>query len=168
MPNPGQTTPTLSFDGQTFSLLQWHTHTPTSEHAIGGAFTASEIHFVFGTGTTAQAVVGLFLNPGLPRAFYTDIYRQLDSSGERLPPPGSTRNATNIRPNFSLLFNQDFFKDYWTYRGSLTLPACTEGFRWFVSGKIETLDPSQLLRLNAASAFSVRALQRIQDQQVNV
>lgn len=54
------------------------------------------------------------------------------------------------------------FKSYWTYRGSLTTPPCTEGKRWWVSGKSLTISQEQMDELMLISDESAREVQRIQ------
>jgi carbonic anhydrase len=59
-------------------------------------------------------------------------------------------------------------KNYWTYKGSLTTPACSEGLRWWVSGKIMTVTQAQMNSLLNVSDFSSRGQQKINAHAVGV
>lgn len=59
-------------------------------------------------------------------------------------------------------------KSYWTYKGSLTTPVCSEGLRWWVSGKTMTVSQAQMDGILAASDFSARGVQKIKSHNVGV
>ncbi|KAM3419851.1 hypothetical protein BST61_g3180 [Cercospora zeina] len=167
-PDAGAAVPTIRFDDETYSLLQWHTHTPESEHAFGGIKRKGEIHFVFGTGSTPKAVVGIGLDYGAASSFFGGIFQQLDAQRRDLPPVGSTAQYP-IRIDFSTMISgSNNVRDFWTYEGSLTTPTCGEGIRWFVGGWTHRLSGDQFTRVNRASIDSVRALQPVLDQHINL
>lgn len=58
------------------------------------------------------------------------------------------------------------FKDYWTYRGSLTTPPCSGGVRWWVSGEVLLGSDFQVAYMRWVSKFSARPVQPIWRQAV--
>ena len=50
-------------------------------------------------------------------------------------------------------------RGYWTYMGSLTIPPCTEGIRWFVMEDDMTLSRDQLKAIAALFKVNSRPLQ---------
>ncbi|KAF2209838.1 hypothetical protein CERZMDRAFT_99897 [Cercospora zeae-maydis SCOH1-5] len=153
--------PTLHFDGQTYSLLQWHTHTPSSEHAVVGGRTAGEIHFVFGEGSTPKAVFGVPLVHGRYSNFFSAVLRNDSGAWPGVKDPTT---KLNLELDFSEFFDAAHTAQYWTYSGSLTTPGCTEGIRWFVSGMKHSMSDEEFTRLNDVSIDSVRDLQPIDQQ----
>jgi carbonic anhydrase len=57
---------------------------------------------------------------------------------------------------------------YWTYKGSLTTPPCSEGLRWWVSGGVMGVSAAQMGELEKVSGFSSRGVQGIQAQSLDV
>lgn len=98
-------------------LLRFHLHTPTSEHTFGGEYLRSEIHFVFGSGETPVAVVGVGLDDGEESDFWAEIFEQFDDQCEQLPritDPETAKVAINV--HFQDVLNQEYLGNYWTYR----------------------------------------------------
>ncbi|PPJ50998.1 hypothetical protein CBER1_06839 [Cercospora berteroae] len=155
--------PTLHFDGQAYSLLQWHTHTPSSEHAVVGGRTSGEIHFVFGD-SVPKAVFGVPLIHGDYSNFLSSVLGNDSAAWPGVKDP-STR--LEIALDFSEFFDDVHTDRYWTYSGSLTTPNCTEGIRWFVSGFKHSMSDQEFTRLNDVSIDSVRDLQKIDRQFVD-
>ncbi|PIA95121.1 Alpha carbonic anhydrase 4 [Cercospora beticola] len=156
--------PALHFDGQAYSLLQWHTHTPSSEHAVIGGRTAGEIHFVFGDGSGPKAVFGVPLVHGGYSNFFSSV---LGNGSLAWPGVKDPYTRIEIALNFSEFFNDAHTNKYWTYSGSLTTPNCTEGIRWFISGFKHPMSDQEFTRLNDVSIDSVRDLQKIDRQFVD-
>lgn len=63
---------------------------------------------------------------------------------------------------------RDRFNDFWTYRGSLTSPPCTEGLRWFVARNIMFVSDRQMQDMLRVSTFSARAEQEVWNHEINV
>jgi carbonic anhydrase len=70
--------------------------------------------------------------------------------------PGATEKVTEI-VNAGGLLPPD--RGYWTYTGSLSVPPCTEGVRWFVLEQEVTLSRDQLLTFGALFKVNTRPLQ---------
>jgi carbonic anhydrase len=127
----------LSFNGDTYRLLQLHFHSP-SEHRrwANGTYTAFdpvEMHLVHKNSTGRLSVVGVFIrSSGDAAKGNSEIATMQDNFGK-----GTT---AWVDINKLLPANQEV----WTYDGSLTTPPCTQGVRWLVMRNPITVSPQQL------------------------
>lgn len=108
-------------EGRKFELKQFHFHAP-SEHAIQGARTAMEAHFVHAGQDGALLVLGALLSAGAKnQALATIVGAAPEKEGrERLKSP---IDASTLLPK-----KRGFFR----YEGSLTTPPCSEVVNWTV------------------------------------
>ncbi len=123
-------------DGLAYELDQFHVHTP-SEHLIGEREWPLELHLVHKAGDGRLAVVGVLADV----VTYDDCAACadapiVDALLEELPiPEPGSHEPTGMRA-FPGLVNPDALlpaagsRAGWTYEGSLTTPACTEGVKW--------------------------------------
>lgn len=58
--------------------------------------------------------------------------------------------------------------EFWTYKGSLTSPPCTEDLRWFVARQIMFVSDAQMQQILRVSTYSARAEQELWRHDVNV
>ena len=58
--------------------------------------------------------------------------------------------------------------EFWTYKGSLTTPPCSEGLRWFIPKQELLVSEHQMVMILAASRFSHRVPQEIWLHEVNL
>jgi carbonic anhydrase len=124
---------TMSVDGKTYDLLQFHFHAP-SEHAIEGDRTVMEAHFVHQAGDGEFAVLGVMVVPGTANPAFGDI---LD-----VMPHEEGTVAADAKIDAAHLLPDDL--SYWAYNGSFTTPPCTEGVKWHVLYEPITVSLSQL------------------------
>jgi len=114
---------TLSWAGHTWTLAQFHVHTP-SEHTVHGVHAPMEMHFVLRDTQGALAVLGVLVvkGEGSPavRTLLSDPPAHL---GESRTPAGTTVDLSTLLP---------VDLHYEIYSGSLTTPPCSEGVTWFV------------------------------------
>ena len=111
----------LTFDGKTYALLQFHFHAP-SEHEIDGSQTPLEMHLVHQAADGEFAVLGVMIVEGPGNAAFQKVLNQMPHQ-EGLPSTTGTINALALLP--------DNFEHY-AYDGSFTTPPCTEGVKWRV------------------------------------
>jgi carbonic anhydrase len=112
----------LRVGGEVYTLKQFHFHAP-SEHTVNGQHADMEVHLVHGDSLGNNAVLGILLDiGGDPNALIEEIFENAPAE-EGTAVVGGTLNAEDLLPG-SL--------GYYTYAGSLTTPACTEGARWWV------------------------------------
>jgi carbonic anhydrase len=114
--------------GAGYKLVDMHFHS-AGEHGFGGSLRDLELHMVHslvsGTSKFPYMVVGLTFN-AVPSGFNADlaplfsVLVKANAAGGRTTNP---INLTNLVPPVAA---------YFTYEGSLTLPPCTEGVKWYV------------------------------------
>lgn len=132
----------FSFGDVTYSLKQFHYHTP-SEHTIDGEHSPMEMHMVHQSEDGRLAVVGVMFKEGnVPNANLEKIIANLPNA------KGENKHLTDV----SLELNTHIPNDNYAYHyaGSLTTPPCSEGVQWLV-----LRDPIYLTA-NQIAAFSSR------------
>ncbi len=115
---------TLRIGDRGYELKQFHFHTP-SEHALRGARSAMEAHFVHAQPDGRLAVVGVFLTGGGANPAMSAIMAKAPAKlGEaKLETP---IDVTTLTPKSGPLYR---------YEGSLTTPPCSEVVDWNVYGE---------------------------------
>jgi carbonic anhydrase len=61
----------------------------------------------------------------------------------------------------------NMFNEFWTYKGSLTSPPCTEGIRWFVARNVLFASVQQMQHILSVSTYSARVEQEVWQHQIN-
>lgn len=141
---------TLSLAGATWSLKQFHLHTP-SEHLVDNKAAAGELHLVHAGPDGRLLVVGVLLTQGT-----ADNPAWSWLSGTLPTEPGAKGSAASALSPAILLPSSLAHE---TYLGSLTTPPCTEGVTWVVLEKPVALSASQLARVGAMSGDNARPVQ---------
>ncbi|WP_417887873.1 carbonic anhydrase [Zunongwangia sp.] len=112
----------IKVDGQQYDLKQIHFH-EASEHTVNGVRYPLEIHLVH-TGSNQEIVVlSILVEEGKNSEPFTFLEQFL---------PIKKGETKAIDKNFDLNLNFPADKSYYTYKGSLTTPPCTENVTWFV------------------------------------
>jgi len=146
---------TLTVDGTTYDLLQFHFHTP-SEHTVDGEAYPADIHFVHAAEDGSLAVIGVFIEEG--------------AANEALAPFWDDLSAIEDAPvediDVDALLPED--KTYYTYDGSLTTPPCSEIVTWIVMQTPITMSAEQLDALRAVHDNNARPVQPLNDREVAV
>ncbi len=140
---------TLTVDGKTFELKQFHFHTP-SENYLKGKQYPLEAHFVHATDKGELAVVAVMFDFG-PRS-----NNELTTLLASIPDKGQTV-ALKETLNPADLLPRD--REYYRFNGSLTTPPCSEGVRWFVMQEPQTSSKAQTEKLQAVMGNNARPLQ---------
>lgn len=140
----------LSVDGQEFELKQFHFHTP-SENLIKSKQYPLEAHFVHADKAGNLAVVAVMFETNKENA-------QLAKLSATLPQKGA--NVT-LKESFAVADMLPAYDAYYRFNGSLTTPPCSEGVRWFVLEKTQTLSAAQQKALNKAMGNNNRPVQDI-------
>ncbi len=145
--DPGST---ITLDGETYELLQFHFHTP-SEHTRAGQHAPLEMHLVHRSAAGRLAVVGVWLTPGAENAAYAPVFSNLpDTPGDPSPVAGATVNAEELLPE-----NRANYR----YNGSLTTPPCSEGVLWVMMEDAVELSQAQIDAFRAVIHENSRPVQ---------
>ncbi|KAF1991725.1 carbonic anhydrase [Aulographum hederae CBS 113979] len=148
---------------ETVYLKGWHIHSP-ADHTVQGDRSKAEMHFVFGDAEGHErAVFAMRIDPG----------NHVSRFFSQLPPMISFRDKELELINVPLdlagaLEEVNFFREFWTYRGSLTSPPCTEGIRWYVARNILFVSNEQMQNFLRVSTYSARAEQEVWNHAINV
>nr|WP_300309271.1 carbonic anhydrase family protein [Halomonas sp.] len=112
---------TATINGKPYTLKQFHFHHP-SEHTIDGKHFPAEAHFVHQASDGSLAVIAVLLEGGGENTVFSD----------------SLSNVTDTVGEDVMLGNEDprdLLPDdlsFYTYRGSLTTPPCSEIVDWVI------------------------------------
>ena len=109
-----------------------------------------------------RSVVAILINPrnGSESRFFEQMTQPF-------PALGSDTTKT-VTINHNLAFNDiGGFDEFWTYKGSLTTPPCTQGLRWFVAKEPLYVDNDMMTEILKISKFSARPVQQMWMQALN-
>lgn len=113
---------TLTIDGKTYTLKQFHFHAP-SENTINSKSFPLEGHFVHIAKDGSIAVVAVLYEIGDANAELAPVWAKMPTAaGEEAKLKDTFNPATLVSPKQS----------YYNFEGSLTTPPCTEGVDWIV------------------------------------
>lgn len=125
---------TLVVDNITFSLKQFHFHTPSENHIEGKSFPL-EAHFVHLDKDNNIAVLALMFEEGAENVALAKIWSKMPQNADEK----TTLELADIA-NALLPANRDYYR----FNGSLTTPPCTEGVRWLVLKTPVTISKAQV------------------------
>jgi len=106
-----------------YFLKQFHFHSPSENQLNGQAFPL-EIHFVHQGSTGNLAVVGVFIKEGKANAELAKILTNLPALKEQ--------KHTLQNPNLDLYGLLPSKHSFYSFKGSLTTPPCSENVEWLI------------------------------------
>ncbi len=125
----------IEVDGKSFSLKQFHFHTP-SENLIEGKHFPLEIHFVHASESGELAVVAMLLQPGGPNQTIDRLWKSLpQEKGQEVRLDSHALQALEMDRTET---------NYFRFNGSLTTPPCSEGVTWIVLRTPTSVSRSQV------------------------
>lgn len=153
--NPGSY---ILVGGARYDLVEYDFRHP-SEEAVKGKLTDMSVHLLHKSaeGQMVILAVRLIENQDRPNAVLATLFDKLPRKA------GETTKITDM-VNPGGLLPAD--RGYWTYKGSLTTPPCTEGVNWYVFEQPVTLSRSQLNRYTALFPMNTRPLQDAHGRQI--
>ena len=122
----------LTVDGKTYSLAQFHFHEP-SEHLENNKPAPMEMHLVFANADNL-VVVGRLVNEGSFNSALGPIFSDLPETVTE------TKSIDNFNLNSLLPDRMETFR----YTGSLTTPPFTEGVKWITFAQPMEMSAAQL------------------------
>jgi carbonic anhydrase len=134
----------VSVDGRTFQLVQFHFHSP-SENRIGGKQFPLEGHLVHQDKDGNLAVVAVMFLEGAANPLLAKVW-------EAMPAKAGEKKALPAGLNVLSLLPAD--RDYYRFNGSLTTPPCSEGVWWLVMKKTATASKGQIEQFSKAVGFA--------------
>lgn len=137
----------LIVDDQRYQLTQFHFHRPSEEYVNGKQYDMVA-HFMHQSSEGQVAGVAVFLTTGSANALVQQLWDHLPlTEGPEHEIPGVQLNPAGLLPaNLA----------YYSYRGSLTAPPCTEGVTWFVLKTPVSVSQAQVNAFAALYPHDVR------------
>jgi carbonic anhydrase len=126
----------ITINGTALPLVQFHFH-HVSENEIDGKKYDMELHFVHMDAAAGRAaVVAVFIKSGAENAMLRDLWSHIPrEAGKEVELKKVVINAADLLPAD---------QNYYAFDGSLTIPACKEGIRWFVLKTPIEASPAQI------------------------
>jgi len=150
----------LTFNGNKYSLLQFHFH-QNSEHHVDRLSHPIEMHLVHQNSAGDVLVVGVFydrVNTEHGNKFLRQFWN--------LMPTTESIVLHNIRIKWQQLFLYLNTDSYWAYSGSLTTPPCTEGVQWVVIQNPIPISFEQWQLFDSINGFCARFTQPLNNRTI--
>jgi len=146
---------TITVDGESYALLQFHFHRPSEEKINGKAY-AMVAHLVHQSKAGKLAVLAVLFEAGkeqkLIRTLWTNLPLQQDKPVVR---PELKIDPTQLLPAK---------RNYYTFTGSLTTPPCTEDVLWLVLKTPVQVSKEQLAGFGTIYKNNVRPVQPVNNR----
>lgn len=114
---------TMTVGKKKYELIEFHFHAP-GEHLLQGRAFDMEVHLVHRDPAEKRAVIAVMLKIGRPNGLISRIWEYLPDD------EGIERYLTLVKLNAEEILPGD--RSYYHYKGSLTTPPCSEGYKWYV------------------------------------
>jgi carbonic anhydrase len=139
----------ITINGKTFPLTQFHFHKPSEEEIAGKKFDMV-IHLVHERSDGAAAVAVLLKSGGGNPAIQKLWANLPKTEGNEMEVANLTINAADLLP---------VDRNYYTFDGSLTTPPCSEGVEWFVLKTPVELSAAQIAAFAKFYQMNARPIQ---------
>ncbi|MEZ4741938.1 MAG: carbonic anhydrase family protein [Bdellovibrionota bacterium] len=139
----------ITFGNQRFNLIRLNFHLP-SEHKVNGVAYDMEFQLLHRSDKGELAVVSIFLEENkesnsLLEQLWTSLPKKKGELGDEV-----AVNFLDILPSK---------KDYYAYRGSKTMPPCSEGVQWLVLSNSTKIEAKQIDQFNFIFKYNTRPVQ---------
>ena len=147
----------LTIDGETFPLAQYHFHSP-SENTVDGKHYPMEMHLVHQSAGGQLAVLGVFIEEGAKNAAFAPVWSNLPRE------KGSEVHLERLAVSVDDLLPEE--RVAWSFDGSLTTPPCSEGVKWLVLKEPVELSGQQIAAFRAVVDGNSRPTQPLNGRPV--
>jgi carbonic anhydrase len=140
----------LTIGGKSYYLTQFHFHHPSEEY-VGGKPYEMEVHLMHEAVDGAVVGVTVFLKAGSPNATVQRMWDHMPmTAGKEQEIAGVDVDPASLLPSDGA---------YYTYKGSLTAPPCSEGVTWFVLKTPVEISQAEISAFAKLYPHDVRPLQ---------
>jgi carbonic anhydrase len=147
---------TLKLPSGTFKLLQFHFHAPSEEKIDGKSFPLVA-HLVHRNDAGQLAVVAVLFKVGRVNSTLARVFMDLPrKEGEKRSLPGGI-NVAGLLPAS---------RTYYSFKGSLTTPPCSESVQWQVFKEPVELSSAQLAAFRKLYPMNARPVQPRNDRPI--
>ena len=147
----------VSIEGKRYELVAVHFHKP-SEHKISGKGQEMEVQLVHKDKDGKLAIVAVLLDQGKENALIKTLWANLPQTKDK------ENDVSGVQINAYGLLPQN--KDYYTFKGSLTTPPCTEGVSWYVLKTPGQISADQIARFGRIYPMNARPVQPLNDRDI--
>jgi carbonic anhydrase len=147
----------VSIEGRRYELVELQFHKP-SEFKISGKGQEMDVQLVHKANDGKIAVIVVLLDQGKENALIKTIWSNLPQTKDKESVvPEVQINAFGLLPQN---------KEYYTFKGSLTAPPCTEGVSWYVLKTPGELSADQVARFGKIYPMNARPVQPLNDRDI--
>lgn len=147
----------VSIEGKRYELVEGRFHKP-SEMKINGKGQEMDVQLVHKDKDGRLAIVTVLLDQGKENALIKTLWSNLPQ----------TKDKENVVPSVQInafgLLPQN--KEYYTFKGSLTTPPCTEGVSWYVLKTPAQISADQVSRFGKIYPMNARPVQPLNDRDI--
>ena len=150
---------TLTLNGKTYGLKQFHFHTP-SEHTVDGKNLPLEMHMVHQSDDGNFGVIGLLFEEGKGNENFEQIIKHMPSL------PGESSHFTDVKLDLNVHVPKNISAFHYT--GSFTTHPCTENVEWLVLRNKFTLSADQIKAFSSRLHNNNRPIQAMNGRKLSI
>ena len=140
----------LTINENVYELMKFTFHVP-SEHTVNGMAAGMEMQLSHVDWEGKQAIVSILFDIGKKdNTFFANILNRLPSEG----------NEATIRQKIDVVSAFDTYSEKYSYKGSLTIPPCSEDVTWYIIKNREQISKRQLGKFVSHFGLNARPTQR--------
>ncbi|MCF6337584.1 MAG: carbonic anhydrase [Gammaproteobacteria bacterium] len=149
----------ITVGGEKYKLLQFHFHTP-SENIVDGKVFPKEMHLVHKNAKGQLAVVSVLTKAGAKNTALDKIWAHMPSKA------GDKKMLASVNVNAAELLPTD--RSYYSFKGSLTTPPCSEGVKWMVLKMPIEASNTQIKQFAEVIGSNARPVQPVHARELSV
>ncbi|HET7032801.1 MAG TPA: carbonic anhydrase family protein [Casimicrobiaceae bacterium] len=147
----------VSIEGKRYELVEARFHKP-SEMKINGKGQEMDVQLVHKDKDGKLAIITVLLDQGNENALIKTLWSNLPQTKEK------ENVVAGVQINAFGLLPQN--KEYYTFKGSLTTPPCTEGVSWYVLKTPGQISADQVARFGRLYPANARPTQPLNDRDI--